>query len=248
MTRRKAYFLSDLHLFANRSFAESIQPRIHQSARESHTLILGGDIFDFRWSRWQDHAKTLEESVRWLRELLAVNPECRVHYLLGNHDASQAFTAELEDLSRAYANLEWHPHLMRLDDKVFLHGDIIDAKIPLAEGFHEQLDLLRRRKDERALPTDFRHKVYDAVVKTHVHRLVATVANPKTKVLTRVSDYLDWAGHGSSTGIRDVYFGHTHCPLESEPYAGMRFHNPGASIKGLRFRMIEVALPSERKG
>ena len=248
MTHQRAYFLSDLHLFANRSFADSMQSAIHQSARQAHALILGGDIFDFRWSRWQDHAKTIQASVQWLEDLLRVNPDCRVHYLLGNHDASQAFTAELDGLSQSYANLEWHPHLMRLDDKVFLHGDVIDARIPFTEDFHERLDLLRKRKDERALPAGIRHKMYDAAVKTRVHRLVATVANPKNRVLTKISDYLDWAGHGAGAGVRDVYFGHTHCPLVGELHAGMRFHNPGASIKGMNFRMIEIPLVAEPTG
>lgn len=248
MTQRKAHFLSDLHLFANRSFADTVQPEIHRSAQESHALILGGDIFDFRWSRWQDHAKTIQASVRWLEELLAVNPDCRIHYLLGNHDASQAFIAELTRLSAAYANLDWHPHLMRLQDKVFLHGDVIDARLPFAQGFHEQLDLLRKRKDERALPAGIRHKMYDAAVKTRVHRLVASVANPKIRVLTKLSNYLDWAGYGAEAGVRDVYFGHTHCPLEAEPFGGLRFYNPGATIKGMEFRLIEIPLASEPSG
>lgn len=242
MKHRKAHFLSDLHLFANRSFADAVQPALYQSARESQALILGGDIFDFRWSRWQDHATTIRASVQWLESLLTVNPECRIHYLLGNHDASQAFTEELERLSLVYANLEWHPHLLRLQDKVFLHGDVIDARLPLNEGFHEQLDLLRKRKDERALPAAYRHKMYDAAVKTHVHRLVASVANPKARVLAKISDYLEWANHGRGAGVRDVYFGHTHCPLEGEPFGGMRYHNPGATIKGMKFRLIEIPL------
>jgi UDP-2,3-diacylglucosamine hydrolase len=245
MTARKATFMSDLHLFANRSLADSMQSAIHRSARQSDTLILGGDIFDFRWSRWKDQARTIQESIRWLETLLKVNPECQIHYLLGNHDASQAFVDELTQLAQAYANLEWHPHLMRLRSCVFLHGDIIDAGIPLSEDFHNQLDQLRKRKDERALPAKFRHTLYDAAVTTRVHRLVATVANPKARVLARVSEYLNWAGHGSVSGVRDVYFGHTHRRMEGEIYAGMRFHNPGASIKGLDFRMIEITLPPE---
>jgi UDP-2,3-diacylglucosamine hydrolase len=154
----------------------------------------------------------------------------------------------LERLSLVYANLEWHPHLLRLQDKVFLHGDVIDARLPLNEGFHEQLDLLRKRKDERALPAAYRHKMYDAAVKTHVHRLVASVANPKARVLTKITDYLEWANHGRGAGVRDVYFGHTHCPLEGEPFGGMRFHNPGATIKGMRFRLIEIPLDPEPTG
>jgi UDP-2,3-diacylglucosamine hydrolase len=75
-----------------------------------------------------------------------------------------------------------------------------------------------------------------------VHRLVASVANPKARVLAKISDYLEWANHGRGAGVRDVYFGHTHCPLEGEPFGGMRYHNPGATIKGMKFRLIEIPL------
>jgi UDP-2,3-diacylglucosamine hydrolase len=238
----KAYFLSDLHLFASRSCAAEMQNAIHAAAEESRTLVLGGDIFDFRWSRWKDHARTIQESTLWLEQLLSVNSNCQIHYLLGNHDASQAFIKELMQLSQSYANLTWHPHLLRLQDCVFLHGDVIDAKLPLAEDFHQQLDALRRRKDERSAPPEFHHTLYDAAVKTNMHRWVSQVANPKTKVLDRVARYLEWAGHGASEGVQNVFFGHTHRRLDDTPYAGMRFHNPGASIKGLEFRILEIPL------
>jgi UDP-2,3-diacylglucosamine pyrophosphatase LpxH len=248
MMPSKAYFLSDLHLFANRSVAEAVKPSIDRAARESHTLILGGDIFDFRWNRWHDQAKTIAASIQWLEDLLAVNPDCQIKYLLGNHDALEAFTLELDAMSRSYANLEWHPHLLRWNGNVFLHGDVIDARVPFTDDFHELLDERRKRKDQMAPPAKFRHRLYDVAVTTRVHRLVANVANPKTRVLSKISDYLEWAGHGISSGVRDVYFGHTHCPMESEPYSGLRFHNPGATIKGMNFRIIEIPLPRESTG
>jgi UDP-2,3-diacylglucosamine pyrophosphatase LpxH len=244
MAKKKAYFLSDLHLFAKRSSAEVMEHAIHGAAQESQILVLGGDIFDFRWNRWSNHARTVQESISWLARLLQVNPDCQIHYLLGNHDASQAFVERLSELSQVYANLEWHPHLLRLHDCVFLHGDIIDARLPLEEDFHDRLDALRQRKEERAPPAKFQHTLYDAAVQARVHRLVAHVANPNARVLTRVTRYLDWAGYSPEVGIQNVFFGHTHRPLDRVLYSGMRFHNPGASIKGLDFRMLEIPIPS----
>jgi UDP-2,3-diacylglucosamine hydrolase len=217
---------------------------IHEAARGSTDMVLGGDIFDFRWSRWSDRHRTIEESIRWLERLVGVNPACQIHYLLGNHDASPEFIAELSQLAEVTENLVWHPHLLRLHDCVFLHGDIIDAGIPLVEDFHHRLDELRRRKDRRTAPRKIQHSLYDAAVTTGVHRWVAQVANPKIRVLDRVSRYVDWAGYGPSSGIRNVYFGHTHRRLEDEQFAGMRFFNPGASIKGIDFRMLEIPPPA----
>lgn len=245
----KAHFLSDLHLFASRSSADEIASAIHAAALESRTLVLGGDIFDFRWSRWKDQARSIHESMRWLERLLDVNSDCKIHYLLGNHDASQAFVQELMQLSQSHTNLAWHPHVLRLQDCVFLHGDVIDAKIPLVDDFHQQLDALRRRKDERSAPPMFHHTLYDAAVKANMHRLVSQVANPKSKVLDRVARYLEWAGHGAQAGVQNVFFGHTHRRLDDTSYAGMQFHNPGASIKGLDFRILEIPLKwNEREG
>jgi UDP-2,3-diacylglucosamine hydrolase len=243
---KKAHFLSDLHLFASRSSADAVEHAIHDAARRSHTLILGGDIFDFRWSRWGDSARTVAESVRWLERLLRVNPECEFHYVLGNHDANQAFIARLEGLTEQFSNLRWHPHWLRLEDCVFLHGDVIDAGIPLVEDYHEQLDALRRRREERALPPKVQHQLYDAVVHAGVHRWISQVANPNLRVLHRVRRYLDWAGHGESSGAEHVFFGHTHRPLEAVVHQGVRYHNPGATIKGLDFRILEVPLRAAR--
>ncbi len=247
MAKQRAYFLSDLHLFARRSSAETVQHSIDALANCAHTLVLGGDIFDFRWSRWSDQARTVRESVLWLERLITLNSDCQVHFLLGNHDANQAFIEQLTELSQAYSNLQWHPHLLRLEDCVFLHGDIIDAGIPLCDDFHVQLDALRRRKEDRTSPAPIQHALYDAAVSVRVHRLVSQVVNPQSKVLNRVTRYLEWAGYGPEAGIQNVFFGHTHRRLDQVLHAGMRFHNPGATIKGLDFQMLEVPLERPRE-
>ncbi len=47
----KCYFVSDLHLFANRSDAHRYLEEIALAASQAEAFVLGGDIFDFRWSR-----------------------------------------------------------------------------------------------------------------------------------------------------------------------------------------------------
>jgi UDP-2,3-diacylglucosamine pyrophosphatase LpxH len=244
MSRKKTHFVSDLHMFARRSSASAMQRSMESAVRGSHTFVLGGDIFDFRWSQWANHDQTVEHGLRWLQGLAAVNPECQIHYLLGNHDAHPVFTGELTRLAERIPNLVVHPHLLRLEDCVFLHGDIIDANIPFEGDFHELLNAKRLQEERRARPPKIQHTLYDAAVKARLHRLVSTVVNGNQKVLDRVTRYLEWAGHGPSSGVRKVYFGHTHRPLDEVPYAGMRFFNPGATIKGLDFRIVPVDLDS----
>ncbi len=239
----KAHFVSDLHLLANRSSGPVVQRAIDAAIAQSHTFILGGDIFDFRWSAYRSHAASIEQSMRYLEGLLSVNPECEFHYILGNHDALPGFTKRLEQLAESNPRLHWHPHLLRLGSSVFLHGDIIDSKIPLEADFHELLDARRLRGEERSLPHPLQHSLYDVAVQARIHRLVANIANSHRKVLTQVGDYLSWAKQDRSAGVKQVYFGHTHRPVDRLVYSGLEFHNPGAAIKGLPFRIVPVDLP-----
>ena len=246
MKQRKTHFVSDLHLFANRSSAPRIHDAIEHALRCSDTFVLGGDIFDFRWSRYRSNEETIEQSLHWLKGLVAINPECRIHYLLGNHDANPGFISALKALTSDYPQLVHHPHILRLGNTTFLHGDIIDAKIPFSVDFHELLDERRAAEELRSRPPGFQHSLYDVAVRTRVHRLVANLANSNTKVLGRVSQYLSWAGHGPESGTRNVYFGHTHRSMEKVTYDGMQFSNPGAAIQGIDFRIIEVDLDEDR--
>ena len=50
----KCFFVSDLHLFANRSNAHRYLEEIARAASRAEVFVLGGDIFDFRWSRDSD--------------------------------------------------------------------------------------------------------------------------------------------------------------------------------------------------
>jgi hypothetical protein len=38
-------------------------------------------------------------------------------------------------------------------------------------------------------------------------------------------------------GLQDVYFGHTHKPITDYAWNGLRFHNTGAMIHGVRSRI-----------
>ncbi|MBX3438851.1 MAG: hypothetical protein KF861_15270, partial [Planctomycetaceae bacterium] len=65
----RACFVSDLHLFANRSRADRYLEAIERAADAADLCILGGDIFDFRWSTLPSTEATVESAVAWLRAL-----------------------------------------------------------------------------------------------------------------------------------------------------------------------------------
>jgi UDP-2,3-diacylglucosamine hydrolase len=97
---------------------------------------------------------------------------------------------------------------------------------------------LRWARDEHR--GKIRHALYDLAVQAHLHRVVGRVVHPKRRVARRIAGYLTRIGHGPGTGVADVYFGHTHEALAGYRHAGLQFHNCGAPLPGLDFRIIEV--------
>jgi UDP-2,3-diacylglucosamine pyrophosphatase LpxH len=231
---RKCYFVSDLHLFANRSNAHGYLEEIAYVASKADVFVLGGDIFDFRWSR-VPILRAVPMAIRWLRELAASCPGCHFHLVLGNHDYHQMLIDRLEELDREVANMSWHHYYLRLGSSVFLHGDVADKVMDarrLTEAREEWLDGRRRGP--------FLSALYDVVVMTRLHKPVPHLVYAKRIVVRRILKYLESIDEGPRNGVRDVYFGHTHRRLSNYRYRGLTFHNGGAPIKGVKFRIIEA--------
>jgi UDP-2,3-diacylglucosamine hydrolase len=237
MPHRKNYFVSDLHMFSRRSLASSHERALHVAAERAHTFVLGGDIFDFRWSTFRTPDETVQSAIRWLDGLVASNPRCDFHFVQGNHDCNRRFVAALETYSAARPNLTLHPYYLRLGKSVFLHGDVAD---------HPRMcpvRLTRRRehwsRDEQR--SKFRHTLYDLAVQSNLHRLAGKVVHPRRRAVQRILGYLSRVEQGPESGVEHVYFGHTHNALAHYRYRGVTFHNPGAPMPGLEFRIVEIA-------
>jgi len=82
--------------------------------------------------------------------------------------------------------------------------------------------------------------LYDVVVLTRLHKPVAQLVFSKRIVVRRILKYLESIGEGPSNGVRNVYFGHTHRRMSNYHYRGLAFHNGGAPIKGVEFRILEA--------
>ena len=70
--RRQSYFVSDLHLFCNRFDGERHWDAIRQAASEAHTFVLGGDVFDFRWTTMSSIEEAADEAIRRLQGLVNI--------------------------------------------------------------------------------------------------------------------------------------------------------------------------------
>ena len=99
MAQRVA-FVSDLHLFTRRSKAPRYLEAMRSAAARSKTFVLGGDIFDFRWSTLGTTSATVEAAVQWLEQFAADHPDCHFHYLLGNHNYHRRFLQRLSARGR----------------------------------------------------------------------------------------------------------------------------------------------------
>jgi UDP-2,3-diacylglucosamine pyrophosphatase LpxH len=234
MTR--CYFVSDLHLLANRSDAHRYLGEIVRAASKADVFVLGGDIFDFTWSS-MGIVRAVQHAVDWLQELTSLCPVCHFHLVLGNHDYHQLFIDRLVRLERQVPNLSWHRFYVRLGGSIFLHGDVADRPMDarrLAEARDEWLDARRRGP--------WMSRLYDVVVLTRLHKPVPHLVYAKRIVVRRILKYLESIGQGAESGVRDVYFGHTHRKLSNYRYRGLTFHNGGAPIKGVKFRVVEARI------
>ncbi|MCC6125456.1 MAG: metallophosphoesterase [Pirellulales bacterium] len=232
----QCYFVSDLHLFANRSKAEKYLEEMSKAAARADYFVLGGDIFDFCWARTGSHSHTVAKAVGWLRALLEPSPRCEFHYVLGNHDFHHQFVAELEEFDRTLPNFSLHRYYVRLGSNLFMHGDVADREDhdarSLAAARDEWLDAPRRGP--------FMSRLYDVVVLARLHKPVPHLVFSKRTVARRILKYLEEIGQGPAAGVKDVYFGHTHKAMKNYRHGGIVFHNGGVAIKGMKFRILEA--------
>lgn len=232
----KTYFVSDLHLLTRRTLAAKHQHAIEKAASKARRFILGGDIFDFHWSTLNCPGKSVDTAMNWLNDLVSRHSNCEFHFVYGNHDYNQRFMRAMDSYSVGVQNLHTHRYFVRLGSSVYLHGDVAD-KPRLG---HEQLETRRAKYLHDGIQKPWRHTVYDLAIKARLHRVVSKLANPKKTVAHRVAGYLNAIGNGAATGAKHVYFGHTHEPMAGYRYGGMTFHNPGAPLAGVNFRIVEA--------
>jgi UDP-2,3-diacylglucosamine hydrolase len=233
MTAPRVYFVSDLHLFTRRSLAARYLDELQRLSREADSFVLGGDIFDFEWTTLESIDATVAAASRWLRELTEASPNCQFHLLLGNHDHYGEFIDQLDGLDRRHENFAWHPYYVRLGNSLFLHGDAADGGgCPVKL---EQNRLKRPMTKKRGVTANW---LYDMFVRAGLHRPVPVLAYPKGRTARRLLKYMNQIGHGPESGVEHVYFGHTHRELNNYRYRGISFHNGGAPMQGVPFRIV----------
>ena len=125
-------------------------------------------------------------------------------------------------------------YYVRIGDSI-LHGDVAD-RIMDQQGLtdkREQWDAY----EPRGVPANM---LYDIAIATRLHRLAAAVVHRDRAVAKRIIAYLNDIDQGTHNGLRQVYFGHTHKAVSGFEYEGLIFHNGGAPIRGISFRIVPL--------
>ncbi|MBI2431495.1 MAG: metallophosphoesterase [Candidatus Hydrogenedentes bacterium] len=236
---KTVYVVSDLHMFCRRSQWEKHLDAIHEAATVADMFIFNGDTVDFKWSCFSTVSQTVLHAVRFFRELATKYPRCNFHVNLGNHDHVQPFIFALDALAREVDNFSWHPYYLRINNTIFLHGDVANRKMS-----HHQLERYRRRWDayRNRRQGQIKNRVYDAAFRAGAHVAISKLAFPHRRTVKRVVAYLEDIGHASTHGVEQVYFGHTHVPISGYQYGGVVFHNGGAPMEGIGFQLLKAVV------
>lgn len=225
----KGHTVSDLHLLTSRSSAHRLMPRLDRAASDAGLFVLNGDIFDFQWSVCSHLDRSLEYAEDWIGSLVSRHPHCQFVFITGNHDSIPVYEELLSDLCDRYDNLAWEAHYFKLGRKVFLHGDVRESHTP------ETLAAYRARWHKRPQKR-WVHAAYFVFTWSRIPRLIHALV-PTQRLTTGVTKYLRAELGLAFDQVRDIYCGHTHRPLTDYRWGNLRFHNTGAAIHGVRFRI-----------
>jgi len=229
--------VSDLHMFCKRSHWEEHLEDIESAAAEADLFVFNGDTVDFKWTTLPSVEETITAAIRYLRELAGRYPECRFHVNLGNHDHVQGFIDALSVLAEETENLTWHPYYLRIENTLFIHGDVATRKMNQA-----QLEAFRSAWMHHKKQGPMKNRLYDAAFRAKAHVAISRLAHPPRRTLERVHAYIHDIGHGEPEGVENVYFGHTHVAVNGARYGGVTFHNGGAPMRGMDFSLLTLTL------
>ncbi len=228
---RKGVFVSDLHVFSGRSVGETLPSELPLAYPDANLLILGGDIFDFKWSALGEKG-TLVAAEKWLLTLLE-QWQGKVMFLAGNHDCLPRFFDVMGNVAHRCDRFTWHDHQVQIGDALFLHGDLLDA------GHHvSMLADYRYKFHPTTTQSTLSRKAYSAIVAMRLHRMAPKMRHRQVQTCQKLYNFLPQLVEKPSL-IRRVYYGHTHVSVVGREFQGVRFYNPGAALRHLAFKPIQ---------
>jgi len=228
--------VSDLHLLTNRTSVQEHWSSIMKVAEEADTFVFNGDVFDFKWSQHGGFQQSVRIAEAWIRTLVSAHPDTRFVFLLGNHDCIHPYKTALDGIQRSLSNFQWHEYWYRLDEKVFLHGDVCHAG-----GTAKALRAYRNRWSRMIRTSALSHAAYWAVGQSGLPTVAPRFLRRKA-CARQILGYLRNELGPAFDEIRQVYFGHVHTAFRDFRVDGLVFHNTGASTRGMELEVIRFSL------
>jgi UDP-2,3-diacylglucosamine hydrolase len=229
----RGLFVSDLHLFSDRSVGQGHWQQLAQSVEKVDCVVFGGDIFDFRWSRLGSFGASLSAAERWLESAFEQFPQVEWQYVLGNHDCHPRFQDLLQRLSVRHDRFAWHTTHWAVGGNLFVHGDFLDGGATL-----DHFARYRQRFHESTPRGRVHNALYRWAVSTRVHTVLPAWRHLADATCMTLIDRLPMLDATILRDVRRVIFGHTHVPLGRLACEGIEFCNPGAGIRHLPFRPV----------
>jgi len=226
----KGFVVSDLHIFSSRSYAHDITESMHKQVRNADFLVLNGDIFDFAWTILDSIEQTISEAVNWLSNLSFQYPDCRIYYILGNHDNFEPFVQLILSMTDKLKNLCICDTHLVLGKHLFVHGDL-----PLAHKNPWVRNLQRKISKNNYLF----HLCYEYAIKYRLHKIVYSYFSPEY-CSDRICKALEKYQKDFLENIEHIYFGHTHLPFDGYFHKKFTFYNTGSAVHGVTINLIEV--------
>lgn len=230
------FVLSDLHIFSLGSRYHHALPVLEQAAASHRVIVLNGDSFDFKRSRFANNAETSRHAIEWISGLLLRHPETSFHYVVGNHDCNPSFLEQLLLVEKRASNLRVSADTLKIGACLFIHGDACD--LPAGD---RSLAALRERygRLERSLAS-----IAFAQVVTRLRlNAVEHIRHSRRRLCDKLLSYLEAAHPSELSSTERIYFGHTHVPFRDFHHRGFLFFNTGSAVRGLTFAPLEFPLP-----
>jgi UDP-2,3-diacylglucosamine pyrophosphatase LpxH len=233
--QRVGLFVSDLHLFSQRSVGHVRMDGLQTTFPDADLLVLGGDVFDFKWSQLGSFPETLVAAENWFHQLMN-DWQGDVLFLPGNHDCVPAFLDKVECRISKLDRFYWRPHCAQLGDAVFLHGDVLDSQFGL-----NQLESYRARFHDEQPQSPMAHRMYQVAVAMRIHRAIPKIRHTTAKTCEKLLKWIPEISDDPSA-VRRAFFGHTHVAINGDTCGGVEFYNPGAALKHLSFQPVRFQL------
>ena len=218
--------LSDLHLFSGRQRSE-VEIWLAQHHPHYHHWVFNGDILDIKWAPWSPE-ESARRALDWMADFAQRHPQAQVHWVMGNHDGYDVLERIFAQ-AKLPANLHWYPEYVLLGDHLFLHGDLLLVRKPLARRFWTSLP---------GMKSDKARENYDKAMNLHLHRVAATLMQPRLLV-PWMARHLPVLHPEAWARARHIITGHSHRPYLRFPSGGKLWSNTGSAVRGIRFTPLE---------